>query len=236
MSENESAEALSVSVIIPALNEEKLIAETVERCRDGTEALEIVVADGGSSDRTAERALAAGARVVLSPAGRARQMNAGAKESKGEALLFLHADSVPPAGFVTILRRALADPTVVGGAFSMKVDDPSRLMRLVSKLSTLRSRVLGMPYGDQGIFARRDAFEELGGYSEIPLLEDADLCCRLKRSGRLRILPEAVLTSSRRWRKEGAGKVILRNWGIGLAYACGVSPTFLARLYGPPVR
>jgi rSAM/selenodomain-associated transferase 2 len=228
--------SLSVGVIIPTLNEERLIGRAIASCANGAGSVEIIVADGGSEDRTLEVASAAGAATVRSERGRARQMNAGAARARAEVLLFLHADTSVPRGFVAAIARALADPAVVGGGFSMEVDEPGGLMRTVSCLSTWRSRMLRLPYGDQAIFVRRSAFERLGGYADIPLLEDAELCGRLKALGRLCILPERVVTSGRRWRAEGALKVIVRNWLLGLAYACGVPPLVLARLYGPHVR
>jgi len=230
------AGALSVGVIIPTLNEEKLIAQTIASCRNGNGRCEVIVADGGSEDRTVEIARAAGAQTVIAPRGRARQMNAGAAAAGSDVVLFLHADTTLPCDFASVVARALDPPQFVGGAFSMEVDDPAPLMQAVSSLSTLRSRILSMPYGDQAIFVRRQVFERLGGYSDLPLLEDAELCGRLKRLGRLRIVGERVKTSARRWTSEGPIKVILRNWGIGLAYACGVSPQVLARIYGPPIR
>jgi rSAM/selenodomain-associated transferase 2 len=228
---------LSIGVVIPTLNEERLIEQTVASCGHGVGGCyEVIVADGGSSDKTLETAAAAGARTVSAARGRARQMNAGAAIAKSDVLVFLHADTTLPSDFVRAIRRALLDPGMVGGAFSMEVDGPGPLMRAISQLSTFRSRCLRLPYGDQAIFVRRNAFSHLGGYADIPLLEDAELCRRLKNLGRLCILPERVTTSARRWKAEGPIRVILRNWGIGLAYACGVSPAALARLYGPPVR
>jgi rSAM/selenodomain-associated transferase 2 len=173
---------------------------------------------------------------VHAPAGRAGQMNAGSAGSVADVLLFLHADTLPPPGFAGSIATALADPRVVGGAFALRVGEPGALMRAVALLSTARSQLLRLPYGDQGIFVRREAFERLGGYREMPLLEDADLFSRLRRLGRVRILREAVTTSGRRWKAEGALKVILRNWAIGVAYACGVPAGLLARLYGPHIR
>jgi rSAM/selenodomain-associated transferase 2 len=227
---------LSIAVVIPALNEERCIGATISRCMNDSGTLEVIVADGGSTDRTLEVAEAAGAATVVSESGRARQMNSGAAMTRGDVLLFLHADTWPPKGFVESIRYALSDPAVVGGAFSMEVDDQDRLMRAVSALSTLRSRLLRLPYGDQGIFVRRSSFERIGGYADIPILEDAELCGRLKGLGRLEILRSHVRTSARRWKAEGPLKVIVRNWAIGLAYACGVSPRTLVRYYGPPVR
>jgi uncharacterized protein len=230
------AGAWTVGVIIPTLNEERLIAQTIASCGNGIGAREVIVADGGSEDDTLRIAAAAGAATVRAPRGRARQMNAGAKAATSDVLLFLHADTTLPAGFALAVTRSLEDPRVVCGAFSMEIDNPDPLLRLVSGLSTFRSRLLALPYGDQAIFVRRRVFEQVGGFADLPLLEDAELCGRLKTAGRLRILSERVTTSGRRWRTEGAGKVILRNWAIGLAYAFGVSPRALARLYGPPVR
>ncbi len=228
-------EAFPVSVVIPTLNEEALIGRTVGRCLDYG-AAEVIVADGGSRDQTVKKAAHQGAITVVCPQGRAVQMNAGARLATGSVLLFLHADSLVDPGFVEAMMAALNQSNVHGGAFSMELDDTAWLFRLIAFLSNGRARLLGLPYGDQGIFVRREAFEDLGGYKPIPLLEDLEFAQRLKKRGKLVMLRHRLVSSARRWRVEGVLKVTLRSWGIGLAYGLGVSPERLAKLYGPPVR
>jgi rSAM/selenodomain-associated transferase 2 len=221
---------MSLSVIVPALNEERGIGETLRRARrPGVR--EIIVVDGGSVDGT--RAVAHElANVVLSaPRGRAAQMNAGAAYAGGDILLFLHADTLVPDGFAQVIVRACSEPGVVGGRFDVTLMPSSPLLRLTGELMNWRSRLSHIATGDQGIFIRRDVFMRLGGYADIPLMEDIDLSRRMKRAGRVACLPQRVTTSARRWQTQGVVRTILLMWSLRALYFLGVSPARLRRLY-----
>ena len=221
-----------VTIVIPALDEARNLARLLPDLRARWPDAEVVVADGGSADDTA--ALAArhgGVRCVVAPRGRARQMNAGARAGGGDALLFLHADTVLPDGALRAIAGALADPGVVGGRFDVRFDSPRVVMALVAAGMNRRSRVTGIATGDQAIFVRRRVFEAMGGFPDIPLMEDVEFTKRLKRQGRLAPLRLAVTTSARRWEREGAARTILLMWTLRLLYLCGVAPARLHRWY-----
>ena len=221
-----------ISVIIPTLNEAAVIEKTL-RGLPRREDLERIIVDGGSSDDTAERAMPFVDKVLVTEAGRARQMNAGARAAGGDVLLFLHADSRLADGAFDAITRTLEDPTVAGGAFALAIDSPRPALRLVSAAANWRTRLTGVPYGDQGLFVRRSVFERLGGYPEWPLLEDLEFGRRLKADGKVMILSDPVTVSSRRWDKEGIGCTTLRNQIFVVLYFMGVSPVRLARWYRP---
>lgn len=221
---------MRLSVIVPALNEQDQIESTLRLARQNG-AAEIVVVDGGSQDLTVELASPLADRVVTSPRGRSTQMNAGARAASGDVLLFLHADTSLPDGFAPAIERALADPAVVGGRFDVFLSPPSPLLSLVARLMNTRSRLSGIATGDQAIFVRAGVFTRLGGFAEIPLMEDIDFCRRLKREGRIACLRERVTTSSRRWREHGPLRTILRMWTLRLLYFVGVPPARLRRAY-----
>lgn len=222
-----------LSIVVPVLNEAATIGATLAPWsrRAG---IELIVADGGSADGTAESA-ARFARVIQAGRGRARQMNAGAAIATGAALLFLHADTRLPEDAPEAVREALADSAVIGGAFRLSIAPATPALRLVAAGANLRARWLGLPYGDQALFVRRSAFFDLGGFPDVPLLEDLMFVRRLARRGRIRLLPQAVVTSARRWRREGVLTVTLRNQLFVALWACGVRPERLARWY-PPIR
>lgn len=221
---------VTVSVIIPTLNEEAHLGETL-RCARQAGAHEIIVVDGGSTDRT--RAVARPlAEVVLSATrGRATQMNAGATRASGDILLFLHADTRLPADGVDAVRRACRSPAIVGGRFDVELVPATPLLRLTGWLMNWRSRISRIATGDQAIFVQREIFERLGGYAEIPLMEDIELSRRLKRSGRVACLRQRVSTSARRWQTHGVVKTILLMWTLRTLYWLGVAPVRLRRLY-----
>jgi len=221
-----------LSIVIPALEEAAALARIVPALVAGEPAAEVIVADGGSADDS--RAVVArvpSVRWVPAPRGRARQMNAGARAARGEVLLFLHADTVLPAGAGAAIQAALADPGVVGGRFDVRLDSRRPLLALVGWLMNRRSRLTGICTGDQGIFVRRAVFETLGGFPDIPLMEDVELSRRLKRQGRLVALRLRVVTSARKWEREGVVRTILLMWTLRLLYALGVSPARLHRCY-----
>jgi len=225
----------ALSVIVPMLNEERTIVRTLESIAAAASraeaGIEVIVVDGGSSDRSRERARRLCATLIVAPRGLARQMNAGAAAAHGDALAFVHADTLVPHSFASDIAAALDDPSVVGGRFDVRLDDDALLLRLAGRLISMRSRLSRTATGDQAIFVRRKVFEQLGRYRNIELCEDLDLARRLKRAGRVACLRSRVTTSARRWRERGALATTLRMWFIRAAFLLGVSPARLARLY-----
>ena len=226
----ESARLGQVSVIIPALNEEQHLASTLQavgQCK----CHEVILVDGGSADSTVRLAKAAGIRVLTSKPGRARQMNAGAAVAEGGALLFLHADTLLPTGWAEVIARNLRRPNVVGGAFRFRITGNFRGKSFVEWTTSLRSRWLQRPYGDQGLFLARPLFEEMGGFADLPIMEDYEFTSRLRRRGRLITVKEPALTSGRRWESLGVLRTTLRNQWMLASYHAGVPPQKLAARY-----
>ncbi len=220
----------SLSVIIPGLNEEHIIAEVVAHALSEP-GIEVIVVDGGSGDRTVEVATAAGARVLSTAAGRAQQMNVGAMAATSTTLLFLHADTRLPDGFATQIQRTLAQPGVVAGAFELCIDGDVPGLSLIEWGVKWRSHLCQMPYGDQAIFLRTSTFQRVGGFAELPIMEDFDLVRRLRLLGKVAIAPSAVTTSGRRWEKLGVLRTTWVNQAIIVAYLLGVAPQKIARWY-----
>ncbi len=220
----------SVSVIIPTLNEEKHICQTLSAVKSDGRA-EIIVVDGGSSDRTIEILRANGVDVIYSSRGRSGQMNAGAGHASGEILLFLHADTLLPADWYDHVIHAFDSPDVGGGAFLLRIDANLPGLRLIEILANFRSRRMQMPYGDQAIFLRKETFERIGGFPQISLLEDLELVRKLRQLGRLKILPAAVLTSARRWQNCGVLRTTAVNQLVILGHILGIPIDNLARFY-----
>jgi rSAM/selenodomain-associated transferase 2 len=216
----------AVSVIIPALDEESGIAEAVRSVAGGAE---VIVVDGGSRDRTIAVARAAGARVLQSPAGRALQMNAGAAAARGERLLFLHADCRLPVGWAAEVARILDREGALAGAFRLSIERAGVLLRGVEFLANLRSRWLRMPYGDQALFLRREAFAALGGFPPTPVMEDYALVRLLRRAGRIRLSGLAVSASARRWQRRGVFRTTAAHQAIVVGWHLGIAPHRLAR-------
>lgn len=229
---------VTVTVIIPTLNEAGVIEATLRltvRLGFG----DIIVVDGGSTDETTAivRSAAAGTpnpgsiRLISAPPGRAKQLNAGAAAATGDVLLFLHADSHLPPGAGQLVQQALADPAVIGGRFDVRFDRPALSGRVISGLMNVRSRLTCISTGDQAMFVRRPTFEGLGGFSDIPIMEDIDLSVRMKRAGRIAAISERVTTSFRRWERQGPMRTILLMWRLRFLYWIGVSPHRLAKFY-----
>lgn len=222
-----------ISVILPVLDEERRIGQRLTELSAMEGLGEVLVVDGGSSDGTVERARAfPGVSVLSAPRGRASQMNAGAERARGSVLLFLHADvRLPPEAFHHV-TRALEDPRVVAGAFkTWTVDDVgrSRLGPLLH-LADLRSRYTRLPYGDQALFVRAEAFRAAGGFPAQPLMEDLELSQRLWKLGRIRTVDARVTVSGRRFLARPVFYFLAVN-GFPLLYRLGVSPASLLRLY-----
>ncbi len=219
-----------ISIIIPTLNEAANLRATLATIKSASD-VEVIVVDGGSSDGTVEVARSMGTGVITSLPGRARQMNAGAARATGAVLLFLHGDTRLPRGFDYYVRKILAHPRAVAGAFQLRVDGTLPGLRIMEKLVNVRSRRLQLPYGDQAIFLRAHLFRKMGGFPDMPIMEDFELIRRLRRRGRIVIAPVPVLTSARRWKNLGIVRTTLINYAIPLAYYLGASPSRLARWY-----
>ena len=191
---------------------------------------EVIVVDGGSGDATCSLAAPLADRVLEAARGRARQMNAGAAAARGDVLVFLHADTLLPAGADGLIAAALAGGAP-WGRFDVRIAGTSALLRVVAASMNLRSRLSGIATGDQAMFVRREAFEAAGGFPEIPLMEDVALSRQLKRAGRPACLRERVVTSARRWERHGTLRTIFLMWRLRLAYALGADPHALAHRY-----
>jgi rSAM/selenodomain-associated transferase 2 len=229
LQKNRNANKL-ISVIIPALNEAPVIVETIRRAAMGRDT-EIIVVDGGSRDATVATARSRNVRVMSAPAGRGRQMNAGAAAARGDLLLFLHADTLLPPGYDLLVRRTLAAPGTAAGAFRLRVDAHTASVRFIERVANFRSRVLQMPYGDQGLFLRRRIFRQLGGFADTPIMEDFDLVRRLRPRGRIVTVSLPVVTSARRWLRLGVLKTWLINQAVVLAFYAGLPRDRIAAWY-----
>lgn len=218
-----------ISIIVPTLNEAARITETLEHIRNRTD-IEVIVADGGSHDQTAELAQAAGAIVVHCNRGRGKQLNAGAALASGEVLLFLHADTRLPDDFADHVRQTLREGNS-GGAFRLHIGAQGWMLRLIESGANLRSRWLQLPYGDQAIFVKANDFFQLNGFENWPLMEDYDFCRRLRKTGRIAVAPASVTTSARRWQRLGILRTTLTNLACVVAFRLGVSPGRLAKWY-----
>ena len=221
-----------ISVIIPALDEAHSIGATLDALARADARTEVIVVDGGSADDTAEVARGRGARVVTSARGRGAQMHAGAREARGEVFWFLHADTLAPPDARRHIAAALADPRVVGGNFRIRFDGDSRAARFLTWLYP-RLRLLGLCYGDSGIFVRREAYRRLGGFRPFPIFEDLDLVRRLRKAGRVAHLSAAVTTSSRRFEGRSFALTFARWSSLQVLYWLGVHPETLGRMYAP---
>jgi rSAM/selenodomain-associated transferase 2 len=217
-------------VVVPVLNEanriERFLASLARTCPGA----EVIVVDGGSTDGTSDLVRRCPHVMLFEAArGRARQMNAGARIASGSALLFLHADTTLPLGAQGAIQDALRSPGVVGGRFDVRFDNPRPIFKLIATMMDVRSRLSGICTGDQALFVRRSAYDALGGYSDIPLMEDLDFSRRLKRHGRVACLRLRVTTAAKG--REGVLRMIALWWTLRLLYAVGIPPARLYRWY-----
>lgn len=219
-----------ISIIIITLNEEEFLERLLITLRD-IDDIEVIVSDGGSIDRTARVARKYTDKVVVGEKGRGIQLNAGATLATGDILWFVHADSIIPNNFKYHIMKALEPPGVVGGAFKLKIFSELSSLNIISRVASLRSKISKIPYGDQGIFVTREAFNKVHGYKNIPLMEDVDFCRRLKKVGRLSLLQTGIQTCGRAWERDGVLRTTLRNWVYVTLFFMGYSPYKLYNRY-----
>lgn len=222
---------MKISIIIPTLNESHTLESTLEGVLSDKNG-EVWVIDGGSQDNTLEIAKKWGVNALLSPnRGKAAQMNYGATLATGDILLFLHADTLVPANYGQMIRDRLQDPSVIAGSFQFRFRDPTITLKLVEKTVNWRSHWFSLPYGDQGLFLKASTFKTMGGFKDLPIMEDFELIQRLKQQGNIAIVPSPIIISDRRWRKLGIFKTTLINQIIVVGYYLGVSPEQLVKWY-----
>ena len=224
---------VAVGVVIPALNEADSLPGLLEDLARLPVPATVAVADGGSTDRTVEIAAAAGARVIAAPRGRGAQMNAAAATLTPPWLCFLHADVRMPPPARADLGTAIADGRTVAAIWQLTLDAEGWWFRALEWGARVRDRVGGLAYGDQGLLIRRELFDQLGGFAELPLMEDVDLIRRVRRRERIVRFPSSLVASARRYRREGPVRGWLRNASLITLYLVGVRPERLARWYRP---
>lgn len=229
---------IKISVIIPVWGEGEAIHQTLQGLRQCAAGVthEVIVVDGDARGSTITQLQPSvqNVRTLITSPGRGIQLNAGARQARGEVLLFLHADTrLPPLALCNICSL-LDKKTYVGGAFNLGINSPSFSLKLIARTASLRSRLTRIPYGDQGVFIRREYFQHIGGFPEIPIMEDIALMRKIKRhKGQIYIFPERVFVSPRRWEQEGVVYCTLRNWFLILMYYAGVNPHRLVAWYRP---
>jgi rSAM/selenodomain-associated transferase 2 len=219
-----------ISVIIPTLNEQSAISGSIKSAKK-TKGVEIIVVDGGSIDNTTKIASSLGAKVIKSSPGRSIQMNKGAKIAKGKILLFLHADTKLPSGYKDCVEKIMKGPKVAAGAFKFSLDGKAFKYRIVEFGVILRNWLFNLPYGDQALFIRKDLFKKIGGFPNIPIMEDVALLKKLRIKGKIVIVPIPVKISARRWEKLGVIKTTLLNYLSILAFLSGIPPKKIAVWY-----
>jgi len=217
-----------ISVIVPIRDEEPLVAERFRRFVVLGEC-ELLIADAGGNPETARAFESIGAQVVSSEGTRGARLDRAARRAGGDVLFFLHADSRPPDGALGLIREALAGGAMAG-AFSLAYEDPAPALDWIAWWANVRSRLFKLPFGDQGLFCRRETYERSGGFRDLPVCDDVNMVRRWKRLGRRAVLREKTLTSARRYRA-GAFSRVLRNWRVLAGYYAGVSPARLERWY-----
>lgn len=229
-----SSNAPALSIILPVLHEEEIIHAAVTRllAMRNKHAVEIIVVDGDPAAGTIGGIAHPGVITVAAERGRALQMNRGAAIATGEILLFLHADTVLPEDAPALISNAMHDKRCAAGAFNLGIDSERGIFRITERYAAIRSRLTRIPFGDQAIFIRRDYFRSIGGYYPVPIMEDVELMQRVKERGdAIVLIPRKVLTSPRRWEREGIFFCTIRNLALQAAYALGVPPERLAGWY-----
>ena len=220
--------------MIPVLHEGENINKLIESLLkiDDIEHTEIIVVDGSPELDTIKMIRSEKVVSMGSKKGRAVQMNAGSRAARGGILLFLHADVIIPRDTLQSIRDVLADENLVGGAFELGIESKKFMMRLIERMANFRTGITGIPYGDQAIFIRKKIFHDVGSFREIPIMEDLELMERILKSGhKIKIIPRKVVSSPRRWEKEGPLYGTLRNWFLRLLYHLGVEPDKLVKYY-----
>jgi rSAM/selenodomain-associated transferase 2 len=223
-----------ISIIIPVFNEFSIINKTIEHLNHlrNPHSIEIIVVDGHIFQTTLKVIKDKYIKKIRSPKGRGIQMNSGAKVASGEILLFLHADTYLADNAPELIKKTIQDQNAIAGAFDLGIRSPKKVFRLIEKMVFIRSRLIQLPYGDQGIFIRRKFFENLDGYNNTPLMEDVDLMRRVKKAGgKIVNINQKVFTSPRRWEKEGVIFCTLRNWTLILLFFLGVPAEKLSKFY-----
>ncbi|MCP2729565.1 TIGR04283 family arsenosugar biosynthesis glycosyltransferase [Limnofasciculus baicalensis] len=224
-----------ISIIIPVLNEAIAISTVIKRLGDASD-VEIIVVDGGSQDETVNIAKSFSVKVISTTPGRASQMNGGAAIATGDILLFLHGDTILPNHFDTLIRETLQDTRIIAGAFELRIDSQRRGVRLIERMVKMRSHFLSMPYGDQAIFLKTSIFQDIGGFPNLPIMEDFELIRCLRKEGKIAIIPALVITSGRRWEKLGVVKTTLINQLIVAGYFLGIPPEELVGWYRQTIK
>jgi rSAM/selenodomain-associated transferase 2 len=220
-----------ITLVMPVLNEEIVLNETLSSLHL-TDREELIVIDGGSADNTVSIAQKFTDRVYITKRGRGHQMNFGAGKADGDILLFLHADCILPTEAFGLIRNVLKDKRISAGAFDLSIVHPQLHFRIIEYGANLRSRVTSIPYGDQGLFMKREVFDQLGGFPDIPLMEDIEISKGLKGIGKIVFVRPPIKTSPRRWLKEGPVFTTLRDWAIAVSFAFfKVSPYRLTKYY-----
>jgi rSAM/selenodomain-associated transferase 2 len=221
-----------LSIVVPALNEAANIVGALERLQPlRARGHEVIVVDGGSEDGTVKLAQPLADRVLETPRGRARQMNAGAEHASGDVLLFLHADTRLPEDADRLIAERLPGTALAWGRFDVVIEGRPLMLKVIAAAMNLRSRVTGVCTGDQGIFVHRELFQRIGGYPPIELMEDIALTGMLRRRARPICLAPRVITSGRRWERRGVWRTMALMWWLRLRYFFGASPAHLRRLY-----
>lgn len=222
----------NLSVIIPALNEEKNIVRLINYINNENVKAEIIVSDGNSNDNTAAAASAEGAKVISGKQNRGIQLNRGAQIASAPILLFLHADSQLEKGALNLLVKKMnEEKDKIGGCFHLEIASQDKLLKLISWTSNLRAKYLNLIFGDQGIFIRKDYFNKIGGFPEIELMEDWEFSKKMAACGKLLYLDKKIFTSARRWEKNGVLKTVIFMYKIKILYILGVEPKKLKKIY-----
>jgi rSAM/selenodomain-associated transferase 2 len=226
--------AIFCSIIIPVLKEEAVINDIVDHLHnlEGNEETEIIVVDGDPEAGTLGAISRGDVKKVKSSKGRGRQMNEGARVARGTILLFLHADTELPSNALSLIATAMQNEQYVAGAFDLGIKSERSIFRIIEYVASLRSRITRIPFGDQAIFVRKDYFDKIGGYEDIPIMEDVEIVGRIKKLGdRITIIKQKVKTSPRRWERDSVVGCTLRNWLLQILYLLRVTPSALSKLY-----